>query len=130
MHIAEEGVVFAGDNIVNRYGPALHQAMPRAWMRSLDVIESLQPRTIVPGHGRPCASSYIPRFREELHGIQKMVEQAIQQGLSKEETTARLDFLSAYLPDGIQINESRRANQRDSIRRVYELLSGESSESE
>lgn len=52
--VLADGVLFAGDTLVNGYLPNLECGGPaewREWLASLDRIAALAPRVIVPGHG-------------------------------------------------------------------------------
>jgi cyclase len=52
--VARDGVLFSGDSLIAGYLPNLEGGGVddwRAWLRSLDRIEALAPRTVIPGHG-------------------------------------------------------------------------------
>lgn len=54
VFVPSEGVLFCGDCVVSGYSPNLSEGGPGewvAWCGSLDKIEALRPRILVPGHG-------------------------------------------------------------------------------
>ncbi|MEJ2618950.1 MAG: MBL fold metallo-hydrolase [Candidatus Thiodiazotropha sp.] len=54
LWIAESQIVFSGDYIFHDRMLGIHPTTPVAkWQRAFHVIEQLQPRHIVPGHGHP-----------------------------------------------------------------------------
>ncbi|MBI4319271.1 MAG: MBL fold metallo-hydrolase [Chloroflexi bacterium] len=128
VHIPQEGVVFTGDDIVCRQGPSFHEALPTQWRRSIDRIESLGASIVVPGHGEVCDSGYIAEFRTELEATLGAIREAIDQGLTKEETverTERIDCLSKYEIFRAGVPEARLQFSRVGVRRLYELFTGE-----
>ncbi|MBI4319337.1 MAG: MBL fold metallo-hydrolase [Chloroflexi bacterium] len=126
VHFPQERVLFTGDNVVCRYGPAFRDALPREWFNSLDLIEALDVEVIVPGHGPACDKSYVAEFRGELEGYMAEVRDAIARGLTREETAERFEFLKRYAAGGNRPGPDGRPTpmQREGIMRVYELLKG------
>jgi len=54
VHVAAEGVLYAGDTVVAGYAPNLEAGEPdawRQWLEALAVVRRLAPRIVVPGHG-------------------------------------------------------------------------------
>lgn len=70
--VPEDGVLFAGD-IVMKGAPAF--ASPRSslthWLASLDVLESMDARIIVPSHGPIGDREMIGRYRAYLHRVRE-----------------------------------------------------------
>ena len=54
VYIPEEKVVFTGDNVVGQTRTAYHDANPEKWIESLKVLEGLDVRFVLPGHGKIC----------------------------------------------------------------------------
>lgn len=70
VYVPSDGVLYSGDCLVNGFALNLASGDARQWLASLDRIERLGPRVIVPGHG-PVAQgdevgTLIARVRTEL----------------------------------------------------------------
>lgn len=78
VFVPDDGVLFCGDCIVNRYAPNLEcgtQADWKDWSASLDAIISLEPKIVVPGHGQVLVGTDIDR---EIQRIRKVLQEAIR----------------------------------------------------
>ncbi len=102
VHIPEERVVFAGDNVTCKIQGFLHEADPFAWLESLKKLEDLDVDYIVPGHGEPCDRSYLKDEAAFVSECIASIEQALQKGWSKEETIARVSFVRFPLDSGLE----------------------------
>lgn len=72
--VEEDGVLFAGDVVMNNSFLAANQASSmRAWLAAFDTLEAMRPRTIVPAHGATGPGSLIASNRELMAGIQARV---------------------------------------------------------
>jgi glyoxylase-like metal-dependent hydrolase (beta-lactamase superfamily II) len=74
LFVPTEGVLFGGDCIVGGYLPNLEAGGPkdwRTWLASLDRIESLAPRLVVPGHGPVLRDDYVSRAIDEVRRVLK-----------------------------------------------------------
>lgn len=81
--VPADGVLFCGDCLANGYIANLDfgsRAHWRQWLKSLDRIEKLQPRVIVPGHGHVAQDRDVPRLIEAVRGE---LELAIAKGFSR-----------------------------------------------
>ena len=85
VHAVENRVAFTADNLTPAYNVACHSADVWGWFQSLGVLEALDVDWYVPGHGRPCQKSEIPRQREKLHELIDKVRVLKNGGLSREE---------------------------------------------
>ena len=55
VHVPSQKVLFTGDIVVSDYAPNLESGGPgewTQWLSALEVVRSLSPRVLVPGHGR------------------------------------------------------------------------------
>ena len=78
-----EGVLYCGDCLANGYVANLdfgNVAEWRQWLKSLDRIERLHPRAIVPGHGPVALDDEVPRL---IRTVRRELEQAIASGVSR-----------------------------------------------
>jgi glyoxylase-like metal-dependent hydrolase (beta-lactamase superfamily II) len=77
VYVPGDEVLYCGDCLANLYHPNLDAGtLPdwREWLHSLDRIEELAPRAIVPGHGPVATGGDVPRL---IESVRKVVESAI-----------------------------------------------------
>ncbi len=77
VHVPAEGVLFTGDTVTADYAPNLESGGPAEWtqwLSSLEVIRSLAPRILIPGHGRVLTGGEIA---EQIHRVEEMLRDAI-----------------------------------------------------
>ncbi len=80
VHVPEDGVVFAGDCVVEGHLPNLEAGGPSewaAWLGSLDRIAALAPRVLVPGHGRVVRDGGV---LSAVDAIRRTLEAALRAG--------------------------------------------------
>lgn len=86
--VAQDGVLFSGD-VAMKGLPAF--ASPKAslahWLTSLDKLDALKPRIIVPSHGPNGDATYIDTYRKYLTSVRDRTSAAKASGKSLEETT-------------------------------------------
>jgi glyoxylase-like metal-dependent hydrolase (beta-lactamase superfamily II) len=78
--VPDDRVLFCGDCLTNRYLPNLDcGATPEwwLWLKSLERIERLNPRAIVPGHGPVAMHDDVPRM---IEAVRRELELAIATG--------------------------------------------------
>ena len=71
VYIPEEKVIFTGDNVVGQTRTAYHDALPEKWVESLKIMENLDVRFILPGHGKIVEKEYL---KTQAFIVQKMSE--------------------------------------------------------
>jgi glyoxylase-like metal-dependent hydrolase (beta-lactamase superfamily II) len=102
IFIKEDGVLFTGDAVINRFFPIFPDAdaSGKNWLSILDQLDEFHPRTIVPGHGEVGDASLISKERTYLKAVQSRVAELKAQGKSSEETVQILsaEFRAKY-PD-------------------------------
>lgn len=82
VYLPAEGVLYCGDCLVSDYLPNLEQGDPAAWqtwLASLDKIEALAPRLIMPGHGIVLEGK---KLAEEIARTRRILEEAIEAGIA------------------------------------------------
>jgi len=87
-----DNILFAGDVVMNRRFLAFASPYSNvnAWLASLDALEKLHPRTIVPSHGDVGDASLIPTDRAVLTTVQARVAELKKQGKSADEAADAL----------------------------------------
>ena len=102
IFVEEDGVLFTGDAVINRFFPIFPDAdaSGKNWLSILDQLDELHPRTIVPGHGEVGDASLIGIERTYLKAVQSRTAELKAQGKSADETAKMLsaEFRAKY-PD-------------------------------
>ncbi len=82
VYAPSDGVLFSADTLINGYIPNLDAGSVddwRMWLKSLDRLEALVPRTVVPGHGPIIKGEEVPRLTAN---VREVLERAIANGQS------------------------------------------------
>ena len=102
IFVEEDGVLFTGDAVVNRFFPIFPDAdaSGKNWLAILDQLDEFHPRTIVPGHGEVGDAALISIERTFLKSVQSRVVELKAQGKSADESAKLLsaEFRTKY-PD-------------------------------
>jgi glyoxylase-like metal-dependent hydrolase (beta-lactamase superfamily II) len=109
-YVAQDGVLFSGD-VAMKPLPAF--ASPKSslshWLASLDKLEALKPRIVVPSHGPNGDASYIAAYRQYLTSVRDKTAAAKAAGKSVEEATQIVvGELQQQYPDTGRINGAVR----------------------
>jgi cyclase len=118
VYVPEERVVFTGDNFSNGFQPALSYCHPLEWLASLETIIGLEADYLVPGHGDVGDKKAALEFKAFLERCVADVQEAIAQGMRKEEALERIQF-----EDRLPPRHPGREQQRKNIGRLYDMLS-------
>jgi glyoxylase-like metal-dependent hydrolase (beta-lactamase superfamily II) len=100
IFVEEDGVLFTGDVVVNRFFPIFPDAdaSGKNWLVILNQLEALQPRKIVPGHGEVGDAALVSKERTYLQDVQSRVVELKAQGKSSEDAERLLtvEFRAKY----------------------------------
>jgi glyoxylase-like metal-dependent hydrolase (beta-lactamase superfamily II) len=90
--LPQERILFAGDLLVEDGVTMVADGSARALRHALDVIDSLAPRIVVPGHGAVPASSgaLVRRTRAYIDGLQADMRAAVEHGVPMQRALAKL----------------------------------------
>jgi glyoxylase-like metal-dependent hydrolase (beta-lactamase superfamily II) len=90
--LPDEGVLFAGDLVENRFFPIVFGDVANgpAWIDTLDRLEALDARTVVPGHGEVGGPELIRSLRAYLIEVRDAVATRLRQGQDVETIAAEL----------------------------------------
>lgn len=122
--IAQEGVLFTGDNVVSATHPYLTDATPRRWLRSLEILRRFKPTWLVPGHGPVGGVELIEEMKRYLEDALRAVGEAMERGLTREQVLQEVSLLDRYpVPPGErdEVLEYHRAG----IAHLYDRLLSE-----
>ena len=100
VFVKEDGLLFGGDVITNRFFPIILNESGASWIGVLNRVAMLKPVIVVPGHGEVGDGSLIARERVFLAEMQTRTRALRAQGKPPDETAARLtEELKAKHPD-------------------------------
>jgi glyoxylase-like metal-dependent hydrolase (beta-lactamase superfamily II) len=92
VHVPGERVVFAGDVVFRGVAPMGWVGSTDSWLAALDVIESLGPEVIVPGHGPVCGMEGVRDMRAYLERVRSQARSCFEQGMTSVEAAKRVDL--------------------------------------
>jgi glyoxylase-like metal-dependent hydrolase (beta-lactamase superfamily II) len=92
VHVPAEKVVFAGDVIFRECTPMGWNGTYERWIEALDLIISLDPDVIVPGHGPLCGVEGAMEMKAYLEYVREESQRFFGQGLSAVAASKRIDF--------------------------------------
>jgi glyoxylase-like metal-dependent hydrolase (beta-lactamase superfamily II) len=92
VHVPAEQVVFAGDVIFRECTPMGWNGTYERWLKVLDLIISLKPKAIVPGHGPVCGIEGAIEMKAYLEYVREESQRCFGQGLSALEAARQIDF--------------------------------------
>jgi cyclase len=87
--IAQDGVVFTGDNVFHRCRTWIQDGDPWQWLASLKKIDALDAEIISPGHGEPCGKAYLKEQAQIIENWIGFVTGLVDKGVTAEEALAR-----------------------------------------
>ena len=122
VFVPEEKVVFTGDNVACRVQAFFHDADPFSWLESLNRIGELEVDHIIPGHGEVCDKSYLGEQADYIQECVDTIKRALDQGLTKEESIARISLPRRYPFEVGSENVGPQLLQM-SVSHLYDLLS-------
>ena len=92
IHVPGEKVLFAGDVIFRECTPMGWNGTYDKWIEVLDLIISLEPDVIVPGHGPVCGIEGAMEMKAYLEYVREESKRCFGQGLSALEASKKIDF--------------------------------------
>jgi cyclase len=119
VFVPQERILFTGDNVVRGSMPFLHQAVPYAWLDSLQKLGQLDVDFIVPGHGEICDKTYLTEMSNNVAAWINVVKDAVEKGWNLEESQARINMLDRYEGDKTQMAWVQKIN----IENLHKILS-------
>lgn len=122
VYVPEDKVLFTSDNVVRGTMPFVTpQAMPFEWVRSLQRMQELDVKVVVPGHGGICDKPYLGEMTAGIQGWIDVVSDAVKKGMSREEAQEKINMIDRYR-DSPNPPERLRQTQRMNVARLYEVL--------
>lgn len=120
VFVPEESAVFTGDNIFHDMYTFMHEALPKAWLDSLEKLKELDAEFYVPGHGEVCGKDYLDKQASVIKEWIDAGREAVNRGWSLEEAQARISFLDRY-PIEEEMKIRARELEKMGIANIYGL---------
>lgn len=92
VHVPKDGVVFSGDIVFRRMTPMGWVGTYEKWFKALDLIISLKPKVIVPGHGPVCGIEGVTEMRAYLQYMRDESKKFFDAGLTSLEASKKIDL--------------------------------------
>jgi glyoxylase-like metal-dependent hydrolase (beta-lactamase superfamily II) len=92
VHVPREGVVFAGDIIFTQCTPMGWVGTYEKWFKALDLIISLKPKAIVPGHGPVCGIEGVTEMKAYLQYLRDESKKCFDAGLTSLDAAKKIEF--------------------------------------
>jgi glyoxylase-like metal-dependent hydrolase (beta-lactamase superfamily II) len=118
VHIPEEGVLFAGDNVCPQGLPSFQDSTLERWFTVLDELEALDFTILIGGHGDVGGRDLIDRYRDMGREVVGQVWDGMQRGLSREELVEGVRF-----PDRVHVSTDRYAGYPDDVCEIFQVRS-------
>jgi glyoxylase-like metal-dependent hydrolase (beta-lactamase superfamily II) len=80
IHVPKEGVLFAGDVLFRLCTPMGWTGTYAKWLKTLDLMISLKPNVVVPGHGPVCGIEGITEMKAYLEYLRNESRRCFDQG--------------------------------------------------
>ena len=108
--LPRDRVLFAGDLLVEDGVTMVVDGSARALRRSLDLIDSLRPRVVVPGHGAipPSPGALVARTRTYIIDLETDMRRAVEHGVPMQRPWPGLPPADENGP--VSLNSRRRRN--------------------
>ena len=85
MYLPEDGILFAGDLVFNKFHPYLGDGYPRDWTNILKEMELMNVHAVIPGHGDPGGKEIIKATREYIESLEVIAKSMKDEGKSIED---------------------------------------------
>jgi glyoxylase-like metal-dependent hydrolase (beta-lactamase superfamily II) len=108
--VEPDGVLFSGDVVMTAL-PNVGNSTVRQWLASMDLLEKLQPKRIVPSHGPMGDTSLISAYKTLLTTVSNRAGELKKQGRTVDEATATIaaELQSKYPNGGARLTNTIRA---------------------
>ena len=118
VYVPEERVVFTSDNVTMGM-PIMIDAVPDEWLKSMEVLKTLDVDQIVPGHGPVCDKAALDITYDNVQYVTKEVEAAIAKGWRVEEVQEKITLAERF-PTGP--DDPMKRMRQESLAGLYRAL--------
>ena len=95
VYLPDDNVLIAGDILVNHVMPNFNDGNVKNWIGTLDQIQNMKVKTIIPGHGPLMTTADVAAMHKRMVDLYAGIEAGYKQGLSDSEIRKKLN-LSAW----------------------------------
>ena len=92
IHVPKEGVVFAGDVLFRLCTPMGWTGSYANWIKIVELIISLEPKVIVPGHGPVCGIEGVTEMKSYLTYLRDESKKCFDAGMTSLDAAKKIDF--------------------------------------
>ncbi|MFX1443743.1 MAG: MBL fold metallo-hydrolase [Promethearchaeota archaeon] len=92
VYLPEHSVVFAGDIVFRQSTPVGWEGTHAKWIEALDLIISLKPEVVVPGHGPLCGVDGAKELRDYFEFVISEAKRFFEEGLDPLEASKKIDL--------------------------------------
>ncbi|MDA1000500.1 MAG: MBL fold metallo-hydrolase [bacterium] len=93
VYVPGDKTLFASDTVFNNVMSWYHDALPFAWLESLDRLRAMDIETVIPGHGAVGGPELLDEMKATVQGAIDQVQAVIGTGASREEAIGKIPFL-------------------------------------
>ena len=92
MYLPEHKVIFAGDIVFWKCTPIGWEGTHAKWIEALDLILSLEPKVLVPGHGPLCGVDEVKELRAYFEFVYSEANRFFDEGLDSLEASKKINL--------------------------------------
>ncbi|MFX1296786.1 MAG: MBL fold metallo-hydrolase [Promethearchaeota archaeon] len=92
VNLPEHKVIFAGDIVFSQCTPVGWEGTYAKWNEALDMVISLKPEVIVPGHGPLCGIEEVNELRAYFEFVYSEAKRFFDEGLDPLEASKKIDL--------------------------------------
>lgn len=96
VHVPDVDVLFAGDMVEHGAPPSFNDSHPLSWPTAVDRLMTLEPRTVVPGHGDPVDRAFVTTQRAELATVADLSRSVRDGEIDRAEALARSPYPEVF----------------------------------
>ena len=92
VHLPEHKVIFAGDIVFCKCTPIGWEGTHNKWIEALDLLISLKPEIIVPGHGPLCGVDEVKELKAYFEFVYSEAKRFFDEGLDPMEASKKIEL--------------------------------------
>lgn len=120
IYVPEEKVLFTSDNVVYRVQPYLHQALPYAWLDTLEQMQQFEAEIFVPGHGNVCDRNCLQEMSTVIQTWINAINKALDEDLTLEEAQKHISMIDRF--PYLDQNPRTKVVENMNITHLYDVL--------
>jgi cyclase len=124
VYIPGDGVLFAGDVVVNGVHPIMNEANSKEWLDALTYIRRpwVRAEIIVPGEGEICDKEATRKLSQYIRQLRAKVRGLCSRGRSRSEIVASVAEMVDFFPVADEEREEAMQRLKANVERVYEEM--------